>query len=462
MIKAKEIRELSIILSEIAYLSHKTKELQNEAREIILELANELPIWVKLNILSLILESKLFRKSELKKVARSIPGWLEEKNPTSYFANKNILELSLKLYEKVNISTESIYEKLAINEDIILQEHPKDEDFIKFTTIGNKARFYKKPGKIKESNKLFKKYNRLKQKVKLRHIQYTLDEEHTEMFNKFLKWKSKIILDWPTESILAYFSVDEDLLIDPEKNEKIARERMKDSIHSLFKTSVFDINSNYRELTDDEKIDKEIVQSYTISLGIGVESLFKKVFTEGIISGKLNYYKIYQYLEKHTWFNLKFKRSMGLRDSDEDTSWLTLLAPGIQNLFSQYEHYILMNTNRVNNLILALDSLTLKFEGLLRDFIRLCGGHTTTEKRGVLREQLLEELLENDIVRKHFSIKDITLFKHCFTKKGKDIRNNVAHSFMEFSDYTLQATLLVFFCILRISKYTFEEKAHSK
>ena len=459
LIKAKEIRELSVIISAITHLSHKTKELQDESRQIIFQLSDELPIWLKSNILRLILESKLFRKSELNEIARRIPDWLEENNPTSYFANKTILELCLILHEKVNIPNENIYERLAINENVILDEHPKEEDFVRFTTIGNKARLYRKAGKIEKSNELFKEYNRLKQKVKLSHVQYTLDDEHTEMFNKFLKWKSEIILSWPTDSILAYFSVDEEILVDPEKNENIAKQGMRNSIYSLFKTSVFDINSNYRELTDNEKMDKEIAQSYTLSLGVGVESLFQKVFTEGIIAGKLNYYKIYQYLEEHTWFNLKFKRSMSLRESDKDTSWLTLLAPGIQNLFSQYEHYILMNTNKVNNLVLALDSLTLKFEGLLRDFIRLCGGYTTTEKRGVLREQLFKELLENDVITKHFSIKDIALFKHCFTKKGKNIRNNIAHSFMEFSDYTLQSALLVFFCILRISKYTFEEKS---
>ena len=68
-----------------------------------------------------------------------------------------------------------------------------------------------------------------------------------------------------------------------------------------------------------------------------------------------------------------------------------MLAPGIHNLFSQFELSVLTNTNKVNNFILSIDSLTLKFEGALRDFIRLSNGNSTTEKKGVLQEQLLEE-----------------------------------------------------------------------
>ncbi len=124
---------------------------------------------------------------------------------------------------------------------------------------------------------------------------------------------------------------------------------------------------------------------------------------------------------------------------------------------AQFEFSVLMNTNKINNFILAIDSMTIKFEGALRDFIRLCGGNTTTSKKGVLVEQVLEELLENHTTKNYFSNKDIELFKYAFTQKGKNLRNNVAHSFMQFSDYTWEAVMLVFLCILRLGKYTLEE-----
>lgn len=135
-----------------------------------------------------------------------------------------------------------------------------------------------------------------------------------------------------------------------------------------------------------------------------------------------------------------------------------MLAPGIHNLFAQFELSVLMNTNKINNFILAIDSLTIKFEGALRDFILLSGGNTTTTKKGVTQEQNLEELLNNSTTAKYFTESDIELFKITYTQKGKNLRNNVAHSFLEYSDYNLQTAVLVFFCLLRLGKYTFNEK----
>src|SRR5690554_5127808 len=129
---------------------------------------------------------------------------------------------------------------------------------------------------------------------------------------------------------------------------------------------------------------------------------------------------------------------------DQHTSWLTMLAPGIHNLFAQFELSTLMNTNKINNFILAMDSLTIKFEGALRDFIRLAGGNTSTSKRGEIKEQLLEELLDNPTTKKYFTNRDVELFKYTFTQKGKNLRNYIAHSFLQYSDYNLQAVTLVF------------------
>ncbi|MBK7764421.1 MAG: DUF4209 domain-containing protein [Bacteroidetes bacterium] len=106
-----------------------------------------------------------------------------------------------------------------------------------------------------------------------------------------------------------------------------------------------------------------------------------------------------------------------------------------------------MRTNKTTNYILSVDSLTMKFEGALRDFIRLCGGSTSIFKKDELQEQLLDELLENPITQNYFTVNDVELFKYTFTKKGKNLRNNVAHSFLDFSDYNFQSASLCFFSV---------------
>lgn len=457
-IKAEEARELPIILSAILHVSKKSKKKIDIVKETAKTLINDLPNWFKPNILNSILDNNTLSKEELNDIASKLPKWIEDDKPVSYYTNKNKLETGIRLYNLIGLPLNELYELLAKNEDLILEQHQEDTDFVKFTTIGTKAKYLRLAGKIEEAEENLKEYNRLKQTVKLGKVNWELGEKETEMFNEYLNMKSKIILDMPTDGILAFFSINEDILVDPVENKENAKKSIKNSISSLFSTSVFDINSNFKNLEHSDKIDKEIIQSYTIAHGVKCFSLFLKVLVDGIITGKLNYYKIFEFLEVQTWYGMKFKRGMTDNEIDQNSSWLTMLAPGIHNLFSQFELSVLMNTNKINNFILAMDSLTVKFEGALRDFIRLSGGNTSTSKKGEIKEQLLEELLDNPTTKKHFTAKDIELFKYTFTQKGKNLRNNIAHSFLQYSDYNLQAVTLVFFCILRLGKYTFEEK----
>src|SRR5690606_24874399 len=107
--------------------------------------------------------------------------------------------------------------------------------------------------------------------------------------------------------------------------EENAKKSIKKSVSHLFNTSVFDINSNFKNLKDSDKIDKEIIQNYTISHNVKCSSLFLKVLVEGILTGKLNYYKILEYLRVHTWYGIKFKRAMTDNEIDQNSSWLTML-----------------------------------------------------------------------------------------------------------------------------------------
>ncbi|SHJ24499.1 protein of unknown function [Mesonia phycicola] len=463
-VKANEARELPILLSALFYISKKTKIGIIEIQKFTLNLTNEVPDWFKSSILDAILENNILSSEQLKNIAIDLPTWVENENPTSYFHNKTTLNTGIKLYKKFNMPTKKLYELLSKNEDLILNQHQKDNDFIKLQTLGDKAKYLREAGKNVEAESILKEYNRLKQTVKLGKFNWELGEKETQLFNEYLKKYSEIILKLPTEKILAYFSINEDILVDPTENETYSKQTIKNSIQNLFSLSVFDINSNHKHLEESEKIVREINKNYTLSHTTKCFSLFLKVIIEGIWSGKINYYKIYDFLEKHTWYGLKFQRGMTANEIDKNSTWLSMLAPGIHSLFAQFELSILMNTNKVNNFILALDSLTLKFEGALRDFIRLAGGNTSTSRRGgEIREQLLEELLDNEITKEYFSQKDIALFKYTFTNinQGKNIRNSIAHSFYQFSDYHYQPALLVFFCTLRLGKYTFQEKTSS-
>lgn len=458
VLKPSELNELPNILAAILSLAKKTKRRMAEAKKTAILLLKELPKLAKGSILNVIIESGFFKEKELRELEVDPPNMIDLMDESWYSINKYNLGIILSLYTKLGNEPRMIYKLLAENEDLILRQHSDDTDFLKLTIVGQKAIYLKKAKEEKGYGEAIQEYERLKRSVKLTHHQYELSVEMTELFNDYLNKKSEIILQLSTDEILAFFAMNEDILVDPEANGEYSKKSIKNTIVSLFSQTVFDINANFRSLEESDKIDNEKVKNYSIQHSINGYSLLIKVFTDGILSGKLNYYKVFNFFKENTWYGIPFPKRMGKSDSDDQSSWLTLIAPGIHSLFSQFELSLLLNTDKVNNFILAIDSLTLKFEGALRGFIKLTGGNTTKlNKEGHLQEQLLEELLDNPKTKESFTIRDIGLFKYTFTKGGKNIRNIVAHSFMRFADYDLQKAFLIFLCILRLGKYTLEE-----
>lgn len=460
--KTGEINQLPILLSVVLHISKKTKIKIDETRELTIELLEEIDTSLKCDVLDVIFENNILSNSDLKKIADDLPNWLDYTHGGFYFSNKSKLSKGLELYAKAGVSTKVLYGLLAENEDFILEQHTDDTDFIKYTTLGLKAKFLKLAGRNEEAEKIFREYTRLKQSVKLHKVSSQLSDEAHELFNAMLKAKTEAILEMPTYQILSYFALAEEVLVDPIENQERAKESISNSLYQLFSTSVYDINSNIKNINDADALNSEYIKNYSIGHVVQCWSLFLRVFVEGILAGKLNYYKIHDFLEQHTWYGMKFQRSMTYNQLDSDSTWITMLAPGIHNLFSQFELSVLMDTNKINNFILAIDSLTTKFEGALRDFIKLSHGNTTTLKNDELVEQLLEDLIDNPKIKELFTLRDIELFKYTFTKGGKNLRNNVAHSFLQFSDYDLQTAGLVFLCFLRLGKYTFEAATDEK
>jgi len=459
VLKPSELNELPNILSAILFLSKKTKRRIAEAKSTAIFLLKEVPKTAKGSILSAIIDSGFFKKKELNELDVNPADWIELTNEGHYFLNQYTLGVILRLYIKSGKELSTIYGLLAENEDLILRQHTSDEDFLKLTITGQKAIYLKKAKKHSESEKLLKECERLKHTVKLNDFHYELTGKEAILFNEYLNKKTDIILRLSPDSILAFFAMNEDILVDPEVNREYSKKAIKKSVLSLFSHTIFDINSNFKHLNEEEKLEKEIVKNYSVRHSINGYSLLLKVFYDGILSGKLNYYKVFNFFKRNSWYGMPVDKRMAKNDSNNVFTWLTLIAPGIHSLFSQFELSVFLNTNKVNNFVLAIDSLTLKFEGALRAFIQLSGGNTTkVNNEGQLQEQLLEELLDNSKTKEFFTKRDIALFKYTFTKKGMNIRNNVAHSFMRFADYDLQKVFLVFLCILRLGKYTFKDE----
>ena len=106
------------------------------------------------------------------------------------------------------------------------------------------------------------------------------------------------------------------------------------------------------------------------------------------------------------------------------------------------------------NYVCAIDSLTMKVEGCIRDACRHLGIPTIQASNN---EELLDKLLKKlSEARTETSDQVISKPAHrmlcCILgKPGMDLRNSIAHGFTCCADYNLQMALCVLHCLLKVS-----------
>jgi len=406
-------------------------------------------------IINELIHSPLFKLQELKFFPELSQTWLGLLIDKDYFLKKGILESAVKVCNGNGLSSTLYYEKLAENEDFILQQHLDDSDFIKPKILGEIMEYYKNARNTEKFEEFEKEYTRVKSLTELSLFQIPMDGEIHRMLNEEINNNLATILTWDSDRIFAYFSVHTELFPDIESIITQSTKNYNASFHRFATSCVFDINGNVKTLTDEEGLEHEKYINYQFALGISVLPVLIRTMQTGVYNLKISYAQLYSYLFVNSWYGQKLPK-MKLRSKEEEDSynWLDLMAPALHHFFMQLEaSFLLGSENPFSNYVLSIDSLTLKFEGALRDFVRLVGGSSSKFKNDDIKEMLLENLLDSDIVKREFNGNDLALFKMVFTNKGDNIRNNVAHCFYQTGEYRLEMICKIFLCILRLGKY---------
>lgn len=426
--------------------------------------SEEIKLVHKHHISNLILNSNIFKSHELEFFPELALDWVTKSVDESYSLNKLILLNAIKVCINNKINTDIYYEKLAENELIVLKQHPDNSDFVRTHILGEIIDYYKKAKNIKKCNKYLKEYTEAKSQIELKAFDISPDERSQKILNEELNRSVKIILSWDLDKILYHYSIHSPLFPDINVITEDSEKKIKNSFLQFASASVFDINNNVKILSDYENLKHDIHFSYQYSFGLGVLPEFIRVMQIGAINGCISYYSIYEYLSTKSWLGQNIPESrMRSTNSGKVYNWLNLMAPALHSFLIQLETSFLINERLTyTNWILPIDSLTLKFEGALREFIKLIGGNASKLKRNELQEMLLDDLLDCETAKKVFSIHDLTLFKMIFTKNGDNIRHNVAHGFYHPQDYSMENCCKIFLCILRLSAYKLKSKQDNK
>lgn len=359
---------------------------------------------------------------------------------------ENNLKLLIILCQKLKISPNEFHEKLG-EYHLGQIELENTNGLINYHYYNNALEQYKKANnkiKIEEISVLLE---REKKNLDLKEITISSDEdkEYQNILNQMteiFKLEITYLIKKGSSIDILKFMILEDLIPEIEK----LNQEKKPTILDLVTTITFDINKNITKNT-------RLFNPYSIQLNLQHLPKISFLFSEGFKSGKITSEIIIDYLKNYSWFNNDFTY-LDSKNKKQGFNWLELITPSIQSFFVQYEIELKTKKNNPQGYILSIDSLVIKFEGLLREFSRMIGAQTLEVKNNFTEERIsIEKLLENEKLKALLPVNDNAFIKYLFTPDGSNLRNNIAHSFFKTDNYNKEIMFLLIIALLRLGNY---------
>lgn len=375
---------------------------------------------------------------------------------SDYSECKFILETGEFFARKFNKELLPIYyEKLGDNEEKTVRVYDENLENMVIPHYNQAAyqrmmQYYQKAGNREKLRYATAKYNENKVGLRLFKMKEEVELPFAvkEHFTKIFEWADKSNADM----LLRSLSIHQNLFFVPHSMLEELWEKVKAEKFSYMKymsAAYCDINNNVHPTTHEEMYKS---QAYGMYLSNSIRWIIR-ILSPAIKSNRLSYTKVKKELLNHSDFGVAL--SMNRNGEQFTYSWFHKVDFAIKDFFVQYKKELSGKHSDWRN---VTNALTIQFEGILREKIRLHNGETSkivgnTKDKENVSEMLLDELLRTEGFLELFSLEDKDFFCYVFTNKGYNIRNNVAHGFYLPYDYTSYIAILVFLCLLRLVRY---------
>jgi len=364
---------------------------------------------------------------------------------------ESYLKLLVILSRKLNTSPSEFHERLG-DYHISQLENEKNKGFIAHHYYTNALEEYKKANNKEKIEQTAVLLEQAKKTIDLKKVSFELeDEKYNKLLNQwwdYTKEKATHLIENGNFKDIYGYLILENLL----PKASVLNEEIKSVMFDLVSTMTFDINKNI------SKNKSGAINSYSIHINNFSINHIWLVVSKGIKIGKISFESLIDYLNNNTWYGQDFTYI----DSNNETqgfNWIELLSPSLQSFFVQTEIDLKTSKHNPQDYILAIDSLVLKFEGLLREFSRMIGAQTIEIKENGTEERIgFDKLLDNEKLKALIPEDDIAFFKFLFTSSGMNVRNNVAHCFFTTKNYTSAVMLLLIVALLRLGNYELKTK----
>lgn len=452
-----ESKEMLKVAAKISYQvkSYRTEEIVSISSKWLFEDCLH-DRYFKTSLIRFIVDCpKIWPPKKLSQVHKLLLEIMDEfiENPDPFFS-KEAGFLGVKIASKLGLDKKIWYNKMGEASEAFAEYRMDDESrIVPLGELQEALNFYHISGNKAKVKEVGQKYQSLQKELKLNTVSIPIESKAIEALLNFNKVLADKIVALDSKSIFNFLATTNQII----PNASSIRDTIntiQPSFEFFAKQMKFDLNKNLASSSPSEAEleQSKLFENYRLYIDLQVLPLISAIFSKGVLNGKINHQSLIDFLSNHTWLGKDLEESNSTGEIRR-YSWLGLLAPALLEFFVQKEAS-LKSVGVFTNYVLCLDSLTLKFEGILRDFAKRAGASTLKSGRGgQIREGFTEDLLELEEVKKLFSEDDLLYFRFIFTSAGMNMRNNVAHCFLRFPGYQESSFLLVLTAILRFAKY---------
>ena len=365
----------------------------------------------------------------------------------------SFFELGEKIERRLKIKKHDCRTSIGECFEMMMEQNEK-EPLISIGHCQNAIECYKKVKNNVKIKELEIKYRDLKNSLRLESIEYKIDQ--TEHIKKCIQLSEELVSNNSPHDIIGYLALHKDLLPTYKyMDEQAVQQSKSHPLLDIFPQIILDQNAHPAQKISTENIKfYKILQNYKMYLEISKLPFINYLLVESIKQKKFSPQLMLNFLQKYSWLGIN--QSKSLPDGEIfEYNWLNLLAPALNEYFLQINYHLY--SKNYPNFVLPIDSLTLKIEGILRDYCDNVGIITffqKSDRNGTnVREKDLNALLHEPKLADHFNNDDLLLFRFVLVEKaGYNLRHKVAHSLMTYADYDISIIHLLILILLRLSK----------
>lgn len=437
----------------VAEIKEKIVELKSLARKLLYD-TEYIPFNDKHSIIRYMLDTKqIFKPIDFTDIIPLLEREYNEMNEDRALWIFSYIETCLTVARKTKSNVKIWFERYG---DLLSnqadEETNPDKIWIKINTYNLALAAYKSSGNVEKRKQVEQAIFELKPLLTMPLIRVERTKEQLkklQMSHKLIKASCEALLKEDPDYI--YNSLITGWYYPPITHFQNVAQEKKYVYEDFFTLVEYDRNKNICKRSETHT-DRKFNDLYHHAVESVTLQYFYYVFVPGIRSGHLTYENFLNYLRKYTWLGKPYMKT-DIGGNIVTVDWVMLITPAIVEYFVQVQSWQWGNSY-FPNFILSIDSLTLKMEGMLRNFAEQMNISTTVPGKEGTQEAYIHNVLENPAVIEHFDEDDLQYFKYLFANEGgMNLRNNVAHSYYHFYDYNLDKMHLLLGALIKIAKF---------